>query len=238
MKRMMIIGSTSGIGKALAERSLAKGYLVGGLGRNRAQLQILKEKYPKQFVWQQADIRQTADLPAALERLADKMGGMDICVVAASISGRNPQLQFDIEQDVLQTNIMGYASVLVWAARYFAEQKSGHLVGITSLAKFLATRNPAYTASKLFEGRYLDGLRLRLKKDGVTVSEIMPGFVRTPMTEDRQTMFWAVSPSKAAASILKAIERKRTKVVLPARWKPFYWLLPHIPRFLLYGLPE
>lgn len=238
MKRMMIIGSTSGIGKALAEHSLSNGYLVGGLGRNLAPLQALKENFPQQFVWQQADIRQTADLPAALERLADKMGGMDICVVAASISGRNPQLQFDIEQDVLQTNVVGYAAVLIWAANYFCAQKSGHLVGITSLAKFLAVRHPSYTATKAFEGRYLDGLRLRLKKDGVTVSEIMPGFVRTPMTEGRQTMFWAISPSKAAACILKAIERKRMKVVLPARWKPFYWLLPHIPRIILQWLPE
>ena len=229
MERMMIIGCTSGIGLALAELSIAQGFLVGGVGRNADKLEELEQKFPHRVFGEIADIRHAENLSGHLDLLVQKTGGMDICVVASSIARKNKELDFSIEQDVLRTNVLGYASALVWAARYFQKQNYGHLIGLTSLAKFLGSPNPAYTASKAFESRYLDGLRLNLAKTNVTVSEVMPGFVRTPMTENQGKMFWAISAEKAAGCILKAMRRKKQKVVISWRWKLFYCLLPHIP---------
>ena len=236
-KRIMIIGSTSGIGKALAELCLEQGFIVGGVGRNEARLKEMAKAHDRQFFAQVADIRHRTGLNERLDALAERMGGVDIVVVSSSISRKNPDLLFEIENDVLQTNIVGYTAALIWAVRFFLKQGHGHLVGITSLAKFLGGKNPAYTASKAFESRYLEGLRLRLAKTGITVSEIMPGFVRTPMTEDQERMFWAISPERAAECILKAIRKKKQKTVISRRWKPFYWILPHLPfRLLKYFL--
>ncbi len=229
----MIIGSTSGIGRALAELCIEQGFRVGGVGRNNQALRQMHRAYPEHFVCQAADLRKISDLQTRLNALLRKMGGMDICVVSSGIARKNPDLHFDIENDVLQTNVTGYASVLIWAANYFKKQHTGHLVGITSLAKFLGSPNPAYTASKAFESRYLDGLRLKLNPHNIIVTEIMPGFVRTPMTRDQSKMFWAITPEKAAHNILNVIKKKKNRAVISLRWKPFYWLLPHIPYGIL-----
>lgn len=236
MKKAVIVGCTSGIGKALTEELLAHDYVVGGMGRNGEKLQELEQTFPKKFVGQVGDIRNTDALTQQLDTLIKKLGGMELCVVSSGIARKNPDLEWEIEQKVLQTNIMGYSAVLIWAGRYFLAQGYGHLVGITSLAKYLGGRNPAYTASKAFEGIYLDGLRLRLERKGVFVTEIMPGFVKTPLTADQQNMFWAISPQKAAKSIFRAIQKRKRKAVVSLRWKPFRCLLPHLPYWLLKGI--
>ena len=131
------------------------------------------------------------------------------------------------------TSVIGKALVKGWAARYFLAQGHGRLVGISSPAKYLCGRNSAYFASKSFETVYLKGLRLRLEKEGITVTEILPVFVITHLTEDKPNMFWAVPSQKVAKSIFKAISKKKRVPVLPQRWKPFYCLLPHLPFWFL-----
>ncbi len=231
--RALIVGSTSGIGRALSAQMLNAGWIVGGVARNRQILEEMENEAQKRFYGQELDIKQIAEIPLRLEQLVQRMGGMDVCVVSSSITGKNKELEWSIEQNVLETNVLGYAAVLIWAARYFEKQGRGHLIGITSLAKYLGGRNPAYTASKAFEARYLDGLRLRLKRKGVLVTEVMPGFVNTPMIADQGRLFWTISAEKAANCIMRVVKKPKARVAISARWKPFRYLLPHLPDWLL-----
>ncbi len=232
-RRALIVGCTSGIGRALSQQLLRAGWIVGGAARNRQVLDEMESDASAQFYGQELDIRQIETIPQKLEDLVKRMGGMDVCVVSSSITGKNKELEWSIEQNVLETNVLGYAAVLIWAARFFENQGRGHLIGITSLAKYLGGRNPAYTATKAFEARYLDGLRLRLKRKGVLVTEVMPGFVKTPMAADQGRMFWTISAEKAARCIVRVMERPKARVAISFRWKPFKYLLPHLPDWLL-----
>ena len=92
MKRAIVIGATSGIGRALAERLAAEGYRVGVTGRREALLEELAASRPGSFCYAAADIMDPAAACAALERLAGELGGMDLCVVSAGTGDLNPGL--------------------------------------------------------------------------------------------------------------------------------------------------
>ncbi len=233
MKRIVIIGATSGIGRALAELYLERGALVGGCGRQTNVLNAMEKARPQRFFGQKLDICDLNAIPVHLQALIERMGGMDICIVSSGISARNQELEWSIEADVLNTNVMGYARVLIEAARYFRMQKSGHLVGITSVAQYFGHINPAYNATKAFGAIYLQGLYHALSDKAIYVSEIVPGFVDTPLIGNSKKVFLVVPVKKAARHIVKAIDRRKARAYIPKRWLLVRWLIPFIPRVIM-----
>ena len=110
MKRAIVIGATSGIGRALAERLAAEGYRVGVTGRREALLEELAASRPGSFCYAAADIMDPAAACAALERLAGELGGMDLCVVSAGTGDLNPGLDYALEEPAIRTNVVGWTS--------------------------------------------------------------------------------------------------------------------------------
>lgn len=81
MKQAIVIGATSGIGRCLAERLAAAGWRVGVVGRREALLREMEECSPTAFLSAVADITQPATSLAALSDLAERLGGMHLCIV-------------------------------------------------------------------------------------------------------------------------------------------------------------
>ena len=131
MKRAIVIGATSGIGRALAERLAAEGYRVGVTGRREALLEELAASRPGSFCYAAADIMDPAAACAALERLAGELGGMDLCVVSAGTGDLNPGLDYALEEPAIRTNVVGWTAAVDWAYGRFEERGGGHLVVIT-----------------------------------------------------------------------------------------------------------
>ena len=115
MKRAIVIGATSGIGRALAERLAAEGYRVGVTGRREALLEELAASRPGSFCYAAADIMDPAAACAALERLAGELGGMDLCVVSAGTGDLNPGLDYALEEPAIRTNVVGWTAAVDWA---------------------------------------------------------------------------------------------------------------------------
>ncbi|HID39448.1 MAG TPA: SDR family NAD(P)-dependent oxidoreductase [Calditrichaeota bacterium] len=229
MKHIVIVGATSGIGLALTRLCLQKGFRVGGCGRFIEALEQIKTQYPHHFEYTELDIRQTESIPKALDILIRDLGGMDICLVSSGIGGNGAELNWEEELNVIQTNVTGYAAVLNYGAQYFIKAGGGHLAGITSLTKYFGFRNAAYNASKAFEAVYLESLRLKLERYGIAVTEIVPGFVQTPMVKENVKMFWLVGVEKAAHQILSALEKRKKVVYISKRWRLIRWILPFLP---------
>lgn len=235
MKKVIIIGATSGIGLQLARQMVQKGYRVGGCSRRRGLLEDLETELSPNFYGQPLDIRQLDHIEPALTTLIGKLGGMDICIISSGISKDNILLDWEVEYDILQTNILGYAAAVNFAARYFLKERQGQLVGITSLTKYFPNRSvPSYNASKIFASNYLSSMRLRLRGKHLFVTEIIPGFIDTPMLKNPQRTFWLVPADKAARQIITAIEKKRKRLVVSKRWYLIRWLLPWLPHWI-YG---
>ena len=234
MKRAIVIGATSGIGRALAERLAAEGYRVGVTGRREALLEELAASRPGSFCYAAADIMDPAAACAALERLAGELGGMDLCVVSAGTGDLNPGLDYALEEPAIRTNVVGWTAAVDWAYGRFEERGGGHLVVISSVGGLRGSgAAPAYNASKAYQINYAEGLRQRVAKSGlpVTITDIRPGLVDTAMAKG-EGLFWVQPVAKTVRQILPAVERRRHVAVVTRRWRIAAWLLRHLPESL------
>ena len=236
-KRAIVIGASSGIGRALALRLAREGYAVGVTARRLPLLLELQAEIGRRGPGsagcpvRQMDVSDTARAMTLLEELIGELGGVDLIVVNAGTGHINPELAWEPEAETLGVNVHGFAAMANVAYRHFVRRGAGHLVGISSIA---ARRGgggaPAYNASKAFVSTYLDGLRHKLARLGspVAVTDIQPGFVRTVMAQGPH-VFWAASPEKAAEQIWQAIRCRRKRVVITRRWRLIAWLMRLVP---------
>lgn len=234
MKHAIIIGATSGMGKALAKLLLADGWKVAVTGRRAFLLEDIQQHYPGQTLIKAHDIRELNDSQTVLNDLFLELNTVDLVVVSSGIGELNQKLQWDIEQDVIQTNVNGVAKVYQSAFLQLKAQNHGHLVGITSLASIRGTRHgPSYNASKAFQSNYLEGLRGIVKNEHlkITITDVQPGFVATPMAKG-DGLFWVASPQKAARQIYRGIKKGKRKVYITKRWRVVAWILKLLPSWI------
>ena len=221
MKKAIIVGATSGIGRELARVFVAKGYRVGVAGRRSELLAEIKEENPKQYFTKQIDVSDTEALPLLLNSLARDLGGMDILINCAGVGKKNEELDFAIDKMIVETNVVGFTAVIDWAYNYLINKRGGQIVNISSVSGIRGHRfgSFSYSASKSYQMRYLEGLRHKLVKANIPiyVTDIRPGFVDTDMIP-KNRYFWVISANKAARLIFKSITRKRNVAYITKRW--------------------
>lgn len=161
MKRAIVIGATSGIGRALAERLVAAGWSVGIVGRRAGTACDPAPATPAdRFFHAAADVTDPEAAVATLDRLLQRMGGMDLCLVAAGAGELNPDLDYALELPAIRTNVVGWTAVVDWAYGYFERRGCGHLAVLTSVGGLRGSgAAPAYNASKAYQINYAEGLR-------------------------------------------------------------------------------
>lgn len=232
MKKAIIIGATSGIGKGLAVRIAEENYLVGITGRREELLNELKCKKPNSFFTKSLDVTDTIKIVENLETLTKELGGLDLIIISSGIGDLNEKLDYEIEQRTIETNVTGFTCVANWAFNYFEKQKKGHLVAISSVGGLRGSRiAPAYNATKAFQINYLEGLRQKATKlkSEIFVTDIRPGFVDTAMAKG-EGQFWVSSVDKATNQIFEAIRKKKKISYVTRRWKLIGIILKRIPR--------
>ncbi len=230
-KRAVVIGASSGIGRALALRLAREGYAVGLTARRLPLLLELQAEIGQRAFVRQMDVTDTARAMALLEELIEELGGADLIVVNAGTGHINPGLAWEPEEETIGVNVRGFTAMANVAYRHFLRRGAGHLVSISSIAALRGGGGaPAYNASKAFVSNYMDGLRHKLARLGsaVAVTDIQPGFVRTAMAQGPH-VFWAASPEKAAEQIWQAIRRRRKRAIITRRWRPIAWLMRMVP---------
>jgi short-subunit dehydrogenase len=235
MKKAIVIGATSGIGKSIAEILIQDNYVVGVTGRRTELLQSLKEKNPKQISYSQMDVQELFSIETICNELVHQLGGLDLLIISAGIGDENKSLDFSIENNVIKTNIQGFTCVANWGMNYFKKQGHGHLVNISSIAGLMGNGEaPSYNATKAFQINYLEGIRLNADKSGaeIIVTDVRPGYVDTDMAKG-DGMFWVATVEKAAKQIFTAIKRKKKVVYITKRWRIIGTILKIMPYSLL-----
>ncbi len=236
MKRIVIVGATSGIGYEVARLCGRKGWRVGAAGRRADRLEKLEGEIAREggeAFTEVIDITRE-DAPQALGRLIDQVGGMDVFLLCSGIGSQNRQLDAAIELATVQTNTMGFTRMVTAAWQFFRVRGGGQLAVVSSIAgtKGLGAA-PAYSASKRFQNTYIDALAqlARMEKLPVRFTDIRPGFVRTDLLKGDPYPL-EMQPDRVAARIVKAIERGKRRVVIDWRygWMVFFWRL--IPQWL------
>jgi len=180
MKRIVIMGATSGIGLETAKRCIAAGWRVGAAGRRSEELERLRGLAPQQVETEAIDVTDDA-APAALERLIERLGGMDVYLHVAGVGSQNPQLDPTVELHTVRTNVEGFTRMTTAAYGYFAAHGGGRIAVVSSIA---GTRGlgvaAAYSASKRFQNTYIDSLAqlARMQGSKIRFTDIRPGFRR------------------------------------------------------------
>jgi short-subunit dehydrogenase len=232
MKKAIIIGATSGIGKELAKLLVEKGYNVGITGRRSELLEELKKEDPNSFVTKYFDIADTQSSAEKLEELTIELGGLDLLIISSGTGDLNNYLDFAIEKRTIETNVLGFTCVADWAFNHFEKQKSGHLVAISSVGGLRGSRqSPSYNATKAFQINYLEALRQKATflKMPIGVTDIRPGFVDTDMAKG-EGQFWVATVDKAKRQIYNAIKTKKKIAYITKRWGLIAIILKLIPR--------
>jgi len=234
MKKVIIIGSTSGIGKLLAKRFAANNYKVGITGRRKELLLELKDKNPDAYLTKVLDVTDTSSSIQQLEELTNELGGLDLLVISSGIGEINEALDFEIEKQTIDTNIVGFTSIADWSFNFFEKQQFGHLVVISSIGGIRGSRQaPAYNASKAYQINYTEGLRQKAAKlkMPIFITDIRPGLVDTKMAKG-EGLFWVMSLEKAVNQMYKAIIKKKKVVCVTKRWRLIAMILKLIPRLI------
>ena len=231
MKKVVIVGATSGIGRGLAELYEREGCIIGVVGRRENLLKEICNQDSFRNFYRVCDITETEATIEVLNSLIDKMGGMDLLILSSGVGEPNPKLDYSLEAPTVLTNVVGFTNLVDWGFRYFEQQGSGHLVTISSVGGIRGSGiSPAYNASKAYQINYMEGLRQKAAKLNFRIhtTDIRPGFVDTAMAKG-EGLFWITPTPKAALQMYKAINKRKKIVYVSKRWKYIAFLLRLIP---------
>ena len=221
-KIAFITGASSGIGASLARELASRGYSLGLFARRLELLETLaaeiRLKYPVQVAVATMDVCDQAAVPGIVEAMREKLGGLDLMVANAGITGVRKSGSGDLSVDrrIFETNVMGAIATLDAAVAHFKTQGGGQLVGISSVASlFGIPGSAAYSASKAALSNYLDAMGKELAKYKITVTAILPGFVETEIAPGMEKYPMVAKPEKVAKEIADSIERGAKTAIVP-----------------------
>ncbi len=234
MKRIVIVGATSGLGLATVRLCMREGWRVGAAGRRIEALEALRAEAPEQVEIEPLDVTRD-DAVEHLDALIRRLGGMDTYLHTAGIGFRNLELSPDIEIDTLRTNGEGFVRMVSAAFGYFRRNGGGHLAVISSIA---GTRGlgaaPAYSASKRMQNTYLEALEQLARMEAIPIrfSDIRPGFVATPLLAAEPRYPMLMPTDLVAKKIFRVLQKPRRRVVIDARYALLVTLWRLIPQGL------
>ncbi len=238
-ERVVVIGATSGIGRALAAAYLDANPAnkVGITGRRGEALADMQLQYPDRVFSRTMDV-QLEESVGLLHDLISEMGGADIIIYSAGVGRNNTgdhEMHADTEMPTVYTNTVGFTRVGIFAYNYFRNSGGGQFVAIASIAGLRPLRqSPAYSATKRYQIHYMSCLAQLAHKnrEHIRFTTIIPGFIQTDLLRHRYPL--VVSLEKGAHLIYKAIKKKKRRAIVPGRWRlvAFIWrLIPFWEKF-------
>ena len=238
-RRALIIGASSGIGAAIARKLARQGYIVILLARREDLLERLQEEInadtnDKRAYGYTHDVTAFDEIPTLFQRILKEMKRIDVCVYNAGVMPEmsGDEYSFDKDRQIMLVNVLGAIAWLNQAALLFTRMGSGQIVGISSVAGDRGrVGKPAYHASKAALTTYLEALRNRLSRFGVTVLTVKPGVVATDMSGKSESLM-VISPNQVADDIWRALRKRKQVIYTPTRWRVIMWIIRSIPSFI------
>ena len=236
MKRVLVIGATSAIAEHCARIWAGKGDTLYLVARNENRINMiaadLKIRGAAQTHAHCIDLNDTDSHAAILDAAEAAMGGIDTVLIAHGTLSNQKACEQSVEQTLIEikTNALSTISLLTLIGNRFETKQAGTIAVISSVAGDRGrSSNYVYGSAKAMVSAFTSGLRQRLHKANVAVVTIKPGFVDTPMTaEFKKGLLWSM-PDAIAAKIVRAIDRKKNEVYVPAFWCAVMAVIRMIP---------
>lgn len=232
---ILITGASSGIGEALARDYAGPGLFLALSGQNKKRLEGVAEacrSFGADVITAVVDV---ADRDATRRwiKAVDADHPLDLVIAnAGTSSGTGGRGETETQaRDIFSVNMAGVLNTIWPALTPMRERGQGQIAIVSSVAAFRGLPGaPAYAASKAAVKSYGEGLRGWLAADGVHVSVVCPGFVRTRMTEKNiYPMPFLMDADKAARIIRKGLERNKSRIAFPWPMYALAWLMGALP---------
>ena len=244
LKKAIVVGASSGMGRQVAKLIANDGYEVGLVARRLPFLKSLQKEIPTKTYIKQIDVSEHETAMTLISELIEEMGGLDLIVITVSSfmdimddSEEALDLNWKSNKKTIDVDLAGFLAIATVAIAIFEKQKSGHLVGFSSIDGLRGNPLcPVYCGAKAFISTYMEGIRNKMlrNKIPVTVTEIIPGWVDNEKYKPSESpdTYWVESTKKAAQEIYNAIKSKKKKAYISARWRLIAWSLALAPDWL------
>ncbi|WP_428681797.1 SDR family NAD(P)-dependent oxidoreductase [Reyranella sp.] len=233
---IVLTGASSGIGEALALDYAAPGVALALTGRDAERLEAVAGACRAKGATVVADTIDVTDRDRFLPWLTafDQAHPVDLVIANAGISidKDNSSLDdFSIIRKTLDVNINGVLNTVEPLLAPMIARKRGQIAVVSSLAGFIGLPYSAsYNASKAAVRVWGESIRYVLKKDGIGVSVICPGFVVSRLTAEAPfPMPFLMTSAKASAIIRRGLAANRPRIAFPIGTKAAVWLGATLP---------
>jgi short-subunit dehydrogenase len=234
-ERIVILGAASAMAEATARLWATRGARLVLVGRDATRLEAIAADLLTRGAAQAIPPLDcaTADARPQLDQIVEKLGGLDILLLAYGLLGDQAELERDPSAvaKLIQTNFTSAVAWCLAAAAILEKRRAGALLVIGSVAGDRGRRsNFIYGATKGGLARLVEGIAHKLAPLGARAVVIKAGFVDTPMTAGftKKGLLWA-GPEKVAATIVAAGEKGGPIVYAPWFWWPIMLIIRHLP---------
>ncbi|MFO0618635.1 MAG: SDR family NAD(P)-dependent oxidoreductase [Polyangiaceae bacterium] len=218
----LITGASSGIGRSLAERLARDGTEVVLVARRAERLEAIVAEIAGAGGRAHAapfDVADTDGLVEVIRRADDSVGGLDLVVANAGIGLAidAKRLSWERIRALCKVNFDGAIATLTAVLPRMVERRSGHVVGMSSLAALAPfPMGGAYGASKAGLQSFLASVRIDLREAGVAATCVLPGFVHTEMTARvKKKVPMSLTSEQAADLIVRKLKKRGATIAVP-----------------------
>ena len=225
-KVVWVTGASSGIGEATAVAFSREGAKLVLSARNAAELERVRQAcHGEGHRVLPLDLTQPASLTAAVAQVDH----VDILVHGGGVSQRSLAAETDLATDraIMELNFFGTVALTKAVLPSMLARKSGHIVPISSVVGYVGTPlRSTYAASKHALHGFFDSLRAEVAKDGIVITIVCPGYIRTNVSRNAltgngsafgkmdDTHERAMRPEECARRIVDAVARRRQELVV------------------------
>ena len=214
----LVVGASTGIGRAIAARLIARGWTVIGVARRASTL--VDPRY-RHVLGDVADPGYRALLEDTISEVP-----VDVCIYAAGIGTPIDLTTLAGETAVFATNLVGLVTTAEVVLPPMIARGRGHLVGLSSQAdRMIDGEHPSYAASKAGMSSYLEGLAFACRPRGVAITNLRFGFVDTAMSSSAHVRPFLITADRAAAVIERCLRRRPIRATYPWRMEALLWFV-------------
>lgn len=236
-RNVLITGASSGIGAALAHTYAGGGMTLALSGRDEARLEATARDCRNRgahVITAVIDVTEQQHLFQWVREI-DRLHPLDLIIanagIASTLADKNDEEHWDTIRQVFDVNLHGTLATIHPAIEAMRKRRRGQIALMSSLSGYCGMPiSPAYSASKAAVKVYGEALRGWLAPQGVGVTVICPGFVKSPMSDryPRPTPF-RLSAEEAAARIKKGLSANRARIAFPFPLTLGTWFLALLP---------
>ncbi len=234
-----IIGASSGIGEALANKFYEENYDLIISARSLDKLDLIKENLLSKnqnlgkILVDELDVSNRDSLQKTLAKTIVQFQKIDLVIFCSGLYKPMSAIDFDLElsKKIIDVNLVGVLNLLHLIVPQMTKQKSGHIAVIASVAGYCGLpKSFAYGASKAALINLCEGIYPELKLNGIDLSVINPGFVKTRLTDQNNfKMPFLISSKEAADVIFQDLIKKKFEIYFPKKFTFFLKILRLLP---------